>query len=608
MTQQDLKKKQILQSVLLICLCTTINISLKADGAIPRNGILSTSSIHFFYPVDDTLKVPTVGKKDFGFSGGASVFASTYNSNIQNISSSPFNYGISLATSLKFKKNSFPFSLSYSNNMLNVSYPYFRIGCAPSYKWMKLYLGNQTLSYNRYVFSGINVFGVGFEIHPGWFYLSAISGNLAKKNFVDSLSTSYNNVRPRFSANGFAIKSGVKTRSFQLLFTYFSGNEDKTSIRYSNPKYFLTPRMGKALGAEMGIRFSKYVNFSSIGGLSIFTRNKDAGNLDTLLKASQAQPLPAWAKIIEGKPNTTTQIFYAFENSLRYENKIFSLGIKQKRIMPEFKNLGLRIEGNDIDQYTIEPGFTFWDGKLTSNITVGIQNNNLLSKSALSTNSKIYEVSVNYAANENFFLNASFSNFGIQTSSTSIASEDSISIRNVSSNIGLSSNYVLEQNADINRSLSFNLNNQRTTEIYENSKFNNSDFNSFFANLAYSVSKPHGLNYNVGLNYSKSGTLLAEFNNKILDVQMYGMFGGVSMNIFQNKTKDRSLTIGAGTNLNYSGLAGGKKSLATGLGLNLIFAFAKNMTFTAGYTHSSNTIEHVRLLQNSFNTNIQTNF
>ncbi|MCC6689183.1 MAG: hypothetical protein IT268_09070 [Saprospiraceae bacterium] len=120
MTQQDLKKKQILQSVLLICLCTTINISLKADGAIPRNGILSTSSIHFFYPVDDTLKVPTVGKKDFGFSGGASVFASTYNSNIQNISSSPFNYGISLATSLKFKKNSFPFSLSYSTNKLNV--------------------------------------------------------------------------------------------------------------------------------------------------------------------------------------------------------------------------------------------------------------------------------------------------------------------------------------------------------------------------------------------------------------------------------------------------------------------------------------------------------
>lgn len=557
---------------------------------------------------EDSLKPPLIQKSDFGFSGSAGIYSSLYTTNKSNITANPFNYGLSLASTLKFKKYTFPFSLSYNSNKINVSYPFVRLGCAPTYKWAKIYLGNQTINYNRYVFGGMNMFGIGFEIHPGWFYLSAITGTIAPKLFIDSTSTSFQSSKPRFETKGYALKAGIKGRKFQFLITYLNGKDNQNSLRYSNPKYKLQPRVNKAIGTEIGFSLTRNITVTSIGGLSILTRDKNASNLDTLLLASNADPLPSWAKILENKPNTTSQIFYAFENSIRYNGDVIGLSIRQRKVMPEFKTLGIRFDANDLVQYTIEPSLNLWGGKFNTNISLGFQKNNLLSKSSVQTNSKIYDLSMSITPNDKLFINTSFSNFGIQTSSTSLASEDSISIRNVNSNIGLTGMYVIERDRNVNKTININLNKQLTTEKYGESKFNNSEFNSLYLNASYNLNNSQGASYNAGLNFNKNNSVLNEFPDQVLDIQSYGFFGGISWKLMNKGIQNKQLTTSVNTNLSLTGLVNGDKKFAYGFGAYITYAFTKKISLNAGYNFSASTIEKIRLIQQSFNTNLLTTF
>lgn len=473
--------------------------------------------------IQDSTKNPILKKSDFGITGGVSLFSSIYSTSRSDVTASPFNYGVSLSTTFKFREFSYPFTFSYSANKVNITHPFLRIGLAPSYKWVKIYLGNQSLNYNRYVFGGLNAFGAGFEIKPKWFYLSAFYGRMANKIFVDSTSVNYKSVQPRYDTKGIAAKIGIKSNKISLLFSYFSGSDDEKSLKYINPLFRLKPRKNKAIGAELYFRLSQRISINSMAGVSIYTRDTKAGNIDTLLLASHVDPLPSWSKVLESTPNTSSQLFYGYDNSLLYSDDIFGLVLRYKKVMPEFKTLGISFNANDVIQYSFEPSLKLWGGKVTTELVFGIQHNNLLSKSSVETSNKIIDASVSIVPNEKLFINASFSNYGIKTYSSSTFADDSISIRNVSSNIAIMAMYMLAKDRNVTKTLNVNINRQMTTEQYEFSQYNNSDFNSTAMSTSFNINNSLGNSYNTGLNYSKYNTVISKIDNKILDIQSYGM-------------------------------------------------------------------------------------
>jgi hypothetical protein len=69
------------------------------------------------------------------------------------------------------------------------------------------------------------------------------------------------------------------------------------------------------------------------------TRSAGAGSLDTLLLNSGEEPLPSWTKIIENKPNVSSSISYAFDNSLRYNSKAVDVALIQK-VIPDMNQWG----------------------------------------------------------------------------------------------------------------------------------------------------------------------------------------------------------------------------------------------------------------------------
>ncbi len=598
-------RKNKLLAFLSLMLIMSSNIVLLGNS---KKDYFNDLSINLPEALNDSVKKPLIQKKDFGFSGNASLFSSFSTSNVPNVTTSPFNYGAALSTTFRFKKFTLPFTLRYNQNKLNVSYPFFRLSLSPSYKWAKLYVGDQTLSYNKLVFSGVNIFGLGFEIHPGWFYLSVIDGMVKQKIFIDSTSSNYTKLSPRFATKAFAVKSGIKSQSFNLLFTYLDSKDIKNSLSYYNPKFKLSPRSNRAIGVELMIRLSKNIMISSIDGVSIYTRDIDAGNLDTLLKSSHREPLPAWAKSIEKNPNTTSQIFYATENLVRYQNNTFGLGLKQRIIMPEYKTLALRVEGNDVEQYTVESNFNFGKGKVTSNMSVGIQKNNLLSKLSQNTNSTIYDFSLNVTPNKKLFVNANFSNYGIRTSSTYLAPEDSISIRNINSNFGLTAMYLLNQDRICTKAINFNLNFLNSTEKYDGSKFENTNFNSLYFNGGYSTNNSEGLSYNGSLYYNLSSSLIPQISNEVQIIQSYGVSGGCGITLKKGEDSKNEVSGGVNLNLNYTGLATGEKRPGVGLAINLQYFLTKKLSLSSGCILSRTTIQNVNINQLNFNINLNTTF
>lgn len=560
------------------------------------------------YNRSDTLKRSLIQKNDFGFSGSASIFSSIYNTNMSHVTVSPFNYGLALSTTFKYKKFTLPFSLRYSQNKFNVTYPFFRFSLSPTYKWAKFYFGNQTLTYNRFVFSGVNILGAGFEIHPGWLYLSVIGGVVNQKIFVDSTSVNYNNTRPRFSTNVFAIKTGIKTGVFNLLFSYLDGRDVKKSLKYFNPKYKLTPRSNKSFGAELMIRLFRNITLSSIGGVSIFTRDMDAQSLDTLLKASNNHPLPSWAKLIEKNPNTTSQIFYGTENIVQYQNKTIGIGVKQKIVMPEYQSLGLRLDGNDVEQYTFESNVNLMNGKVTYTMSVGLQKNNLLSKLSLQTKNTIYDFSLNIAPNDKLFINANISNYGVRSSSTSLTPEDSISIRTINNNIGVFGMYSLSRDRNSSKVINVNINIQNSTERYGGNRFINSTFNSLYFNGSYSANNAIGLSYNGSFNYAVNSSILPEISNEIQNIQSYGISGGCGLKLKRGDSGKNELSVGSNLILNYTGLLTGEKKPGAGLGINLQYNLTKRINLSTDFNVSRTTIQNVKFNQQNININLHTIF
>lgn len=556
----------------------------------------------------DSLKNPIVRKSDFGITGGASIFSSAYSSSRTDINASPFNYGISMYTTLKFKEFSYPFSFSYSANKVNITHPFLRFGFAPSYKWVKLYLGNQSLNYNQFVFGGINAFGAGFEIKPKWFYLSAFYGNIVSKIFVDSTSVNYKTIQPRYDTKGFAAKAGIKTNSFSLLFSYFSGSDDEKSLEYINPLFRLKARKNKAIGGELSLRLSRNISLNSTAGISIFTRDTKAGNIDSLLLASHVDPLPSWSKLIENTPNTSSQLFYAYENSLQYNDEVFGLRLLYKKVMPEFKTLGIRFNANDVIQYSVEPSLKLWGGKMTTELSLGIQHNNILSKSSVDRSNNIIDASLSIAPNEKLFINANYSNYGIRTSSSAAFTDDSISIRNISSSYGILGMYTLSKDRNKTQTLNVNINRQMTTEQYEYSQYNNSDFNSTALSGSYNISNLLGNSYNTGLNYSKYNTVISKLDNKILEIQSYGIFAGISRKIWHKAQNKTGITASLNTNLSFTGLSSETKKIAFGTNINFSWQLTKKLNLNLSYSYSTSTIKQTTIVQNYINANLNTSF
>ncbi|MCR6637496.1 MAG: hypothetical protein NVV82_00445 [Sporocytophaga sp.] len=119
----------------------------------------------------------------------------------------PYNYFLNGNVNFSLYGWNVPVSFSYSNQQAAFRQPFNQYGIQPTYKWVRGYIGYNSMVFSPYTLNGHVFLGGGVELTPpGIFRLSAMYGRFQKPVKEDTSNTS---IIPSYQRMGGGIKVGV---------------------------------------------------------------------------------------------------------------------------------------------------------------------------------------------------------------------------------------------------------------------------------------------------------------------------------------------------------------------------------------------------------------
>lgn len=450
--------------------------------------------------------------KGFKFKGSAAVGGFHFYQNQSQRSSSIQPYGASLAINARLGYGTFdiPIAVSFNNQGTEFNNPFNRFGISPTYKWAKAHLGWRSMRFSKFAMQNTQFFGAGIELNPGLLRLSAMKGKIDYR--IPGLPAHLQNNIPRRNAT--AVKLGIGNQQ-----RYFDISLLKVKDAQDNEDSIIRPKENAVLGIQAHLPiWNKHILLELDGGVSALTENRNAS--DKILNEAD---IPEIVNDII-TPNISTHVNYALEGKLTLQNSWFSLANTYRRVMPEYRSLGLNYLRNDQEAFLISPSLRLWKNKLLISTSVGIERNNLDNLRNMTQDRLITSANINVRPNQSNNLNLHYSNYSFdqQIVYDSLLTE-SLIIQQVNSNyggtytysnIGSSKVQVITLNAQMQRAQNLNneaLDNNTLSLItsYSHSGVQspwsfNLGFNYFDIQLASASSKQLG--FNSGISYRNKKT------------------------------------------------------------------------------------------------------
>lgn len=356
--------------------------------------------------------------EELGINKGANVSGS-FNANVIGYTVNgieqrrdPFNWFLNGSLNLTLFGYSAPFSFSYSNVNQSFSQPFNQFSFAPQYKWIKTYVGYNSMTFSSYTLAGHIFLGSGLEITPGKWRVSAMYGRLKKATPFD-LSDSLQFTNASYKRMGFGLKVGYENNGDELSTNILLANDDPESIPFVLPESQLTPQKNIAIGFVVRKKFLQKFLLNAEYALS-------ALNLNTLADSNVASDSIAHSpgnNLIKGllPENPTSRYYDAFNTSLGYQSSWYAIHLKYERIAPEYKTLGAYYFNSDLRNITIIPSAKLLQDKLNVTGNVGVQQNNLDESRSSTTKRLVGSVQLNYTPNEKWNISFDHSNFSSYT-------------------------------------------------------------------------------------------------------------------------------------------------------------------------------------------------
>jgi hypothetical protein len=474
------------------------------------------------------------------FSGSLNAQALTYSTTRERASRDPFSWTISGSPTLSFYGFNVPFSFVISRKQHDFRQPFNRFGMSPYYKWLTVHAGYRNVNFSRYSMAGHTFLGGGIEATPGNFRFGFIYGRFLKAVEDDSLNVKY--VIPAFKRNGYSIKLGYGTQSNYLDLIMFKAKDDSASIDRPDISTGIVPAENLVFGIKSFQRFLKNFTLDLDFGYSIFTYNLYATDVG-ITDIPQKSFITSLTTI-----NNSTNVNWAGNASLKYNNKFLGLGIRYQRIQPEYETMGAYFFNNDIEQVTIDPSFYLLQRKLNIRGSIGYQRNNLGEDKFNDTFRKIHSLNVNYSPGQKISMNVSYMNFRINQSRNPLVIRDfvdSLQMKQVSTNLSFNMSYnfgtkELRQTLTISTNLQ-NFNDENSnTEIHNSSSSHSPSISYRFNNTVSDFSVFGTVNYNTFKNtYNTQSRMgLTAGGSKRLADNKLNM--NVSATMYQNKIDDVS--------------------------------------------------------------------
>lgn len=329
-------------------------------------------------------------RDSFKISGSAGFQLTGYNSNGIQGRRQPFSY--LLHGNVNFSKGDFsiPLSFTYSEQDRSFSQPFNQFGIAPTYKWLKTYIGYQNIFWSKFSLAGHQLLGGGVELTPGKFRLGFVSGRFQRATGIDT--TRSQNYLPAYKRSGYTAKIGYGTESSFVDLIYMRSKDDQTSLpfQYADSVVLVQPGENTVFALKTMIKVASFMNVYGDAALSVYNRN---------VNAQEVTIDSSWSRIasIAGKQTIATQVYFAMEGGANFNFSGHNLSLFYKRIAPDYKSMGAYFIENDLNAYGVRHSFSMLKNRVNLNYGLSIFSDNLLNKKPVTTYR--YQPNVNLSIN-----------------------------------------------------------------------------------------------------------------------------------------------------------------------------------------------------------------
>jgi hypothetical protein len=453
-----------------------------------------------------------------GSLGASSVF---YNADGIDNRQSPFSYGFNANLNMSvYGVLSLPFSVVWYNQQSDFNYPSFnRFGMSPKYKWITAHFGHRSMRLSEYTLNGHTFLGAGVELTPGKLRLAAMYGKFNQNSEYDPYMA---DSLPRFTRLGWAAKVGYGTeKNFVDVSLLRIGDDTKNYAPSSNP-YAPTPAQNIVAGLTTQISVTSKLSFSFDGAISCFTKN---------VKDSTIVKLTGFGTDLVKKMidiNMTSVYYTAFKTALAYKiTDRIGTSVEYRHIDPEYQSLGAYFCNNDLELITINANAGLLKNKLQLRGSLGMQHDNLGKTKKFTSNRVVGSLAGTVNFNQNWGLDANYSNFSTNQRSGRTAIIDSLRLFQVNHNFSLMPRY-----SKVTTSKSHFV-------MLSVSRMQLDDKNKKTAAQTETNTTILATNYSLGLLKSRTnitfGLNLTSLENNMYDGKMYGGSIGATQALLKDK-------------------------------------------------------------------------
>lgn len=391
--------------------------------------------------------------------GTLSTSAVYYNSN-QNSSRAPLTYFAQGVLNIAVYDFAIPITYSYSKQGDNLGYqlPFNlnRLSLHPKYKWITGHLGSVSLAFSPYTLNGHQFTGGGLELAPKTpFKLALMSGELLKATNDDLDPRTV----PAFRRFGYGLKAEYMKDKWAVGMTAFYAKDAINSIDSIPEVKNVLPQENIAVSFNTKLKLNKYWSIDAEYATTSITKD---------LRSTETSESTGGLGRFFLKERTSTAAFDALRAALEYTAGAVKIGLGYERIDPGYETLGAYFFNNDFENITLNAANTFFKDKLTLDLNVGLQRDDLNKAKANSTSRTIGAVNATWLLNKKTTVTGSYSNLSsftnvkpnqfelINDSDLTDTAVENLDYRQLTQNATFNVNYILSEAKAKPQSLYFN--------------------------------------------------------------------------------------------------------------------------------------------------------
>tara|TARA_B110000305_G_C19403978_1_gene621688 strand:- start:481 stop:1815 length:1335 start_codon:yes stop_codon:yes gene_type:complete len=281
-------------------------------------------------------------------------------------------------------------------------------------------------------FSSTTFYGLGVEVSPENSLIkgAAFYGRLLKAtpSVINGIPNPIGFSNPIFARKGFGGKVDIGTSKNAVTLAFFKASDDITSLLNDSTTAFVKPAENAVIGISTIQKLGKKIDCKGEIDYSAYNRNT---------RISEGQ-YPGFNYLNNMEPifsaNSATQFNRAIKASLNYKVKLYKIGLKYRRIDPDYQSMGAVYINNDFEDITANTTIKLLKSKLNFGGSGGLQRNNLLSDRAVSVIRLIGSLNANYNPNDHWAFSGAYSNFNSSSTQTLITGLDTVLFAQITKN------------------------------------------------------------------------------------------------------------------------------------------------------------------------------